>query len=179
MAKTVFRPGEAKEVKDKVMLPLYKDYSPVEEIEEEVVEEYTGPTADDLRREAEAYKIQWETEKQQMLEAAKAEADEIIKKAENTAFDEVRRQSDQAQIIKADADAQAASIIEKAKAEAAQIIAQAEAERENLKSNAHDEGYQIGKKSGYEEGKAEVDRLVERMHKILEAVMQRLSLIHI
>ncbi|MCI5607596.1 MAG: flagellar assembly protein FliH [Treponema sp.] len=173
MAKTVFRPGEAKEVKDKVMLPLYKDYSPVEEIEEEVVEEYTGPTADDLRREAEAYKIQWETEKQQMLEAAKAEADEIIKKAENTAFDEVRRQSDQAQIIKADADAQAASIIEKAKAEAAQIIAQAEAERENLKSNAHDEGYQIGKKSGYEEGKAEVDRLVERMHKMIDAVMIR------
>ena len=173
MAKTVFRPGEAKEVKDKVMLPLYKDYSPVEEIEEEVVEEYTGPTADDLRREAEAYKIQWETEKQQMLEAAKAEADEIIKKAENTAFDEVRRQSDQAQVIKADADAQAASIIEKAKAEAAQIIAQAEAERENLKSNAHDEGYQIGKKSGYEEGKAEVDRLVERMHKMIDAVMIR------
>ena len=173
MAKTVFRPGEAKEVKDKVMLPLYKDYSPVEEIEEEVVEEYTGPTADDLRRESEAYKIQWETEKQQMLEAAKAEADEIIKKAENTAFDEVRRQSDQAQIIKADADAQAASIIEKAKAEAAQIIAQAEAERENLKSNAHDEGYQIGKKSGYEEGKAEVDRLVERMHKMIDAVMIR------
>lgn len=173
MAKTVFRPGEAKEVKDKVMLPLYKDYSPVEEIEEEVVEEYTGPTADDLRREAEAYKIQWETEKQQMLEAAKAEADEIIKKAENTAFDEVRRQSDQAQIIKADADAQAASIIEKAKAEAAQIIAEAEAERENLKSNAHDEGYQIGKKSGYEEGKAEVDRLVERMHKMIDAVMIR------
>ena len=58
MAKTVFRPGEAKEVKDKVMLPLYKDYSPVEEIEEEVVEEYTGPTADDLRREAEAYRMQ-------------------------------------------------------------------------------------------------------------------------
>ena len=173
MAKTVFRPGEAKEVKDKVMLPLYKDYSPVEEIEEEVVEEYTGPTADDLRREAEAYKIQWETEKQQMLEAAKAEADEIIKKAEKTAFDEVRRQSDQAQIIKADADAQAASIIEKAKAEAAQIIAEAEAERENLKSNAHDEGYQIGKKSGYEEGKAEVDRLVERMHKMIDAVMIR------
>ena len=36
MAKTVFRPGEAKIVEDKVMLPLYKDYSPVVE-EPEVV----------------------------------------------------------------------------------------------------------------------------------------------
>ena len=32
MAKTVFRPGEAKQVEDKVMLPLVKDYAPVEEV---------------------------------------------------------------------------------------------------------------------------------------------------
>ena len=31
MAKTVFRPGEAKNIEEKVMLPLYKDYSPIEE----------------------------------------------------------------------------------------------------------------------------------------------------
>jgi len=64
MAKTVFRPGEAKQIEDKVMLPLFKDYSPVEEVIEEEPEEYTGPTADDLRREAEAFKQNWEAEKQ-------------------------------------------------------------------------------------------------------------------
>ena len=31
MAKAVFRPGEAKTIDEKVMLPLYKDYSPIEE----------------------------------------------------------------------------------------------------------------------------------------------------
>ena len=67
MAKTVFRPGEAKIVEDKVMLPLYKDYSPVVEEPEVVEEVYTGPTADDLRREAEAFKEQWEAEKNQMF----------------------------------------------------------------------------------------------------------------
>ena len=44
MAKTVFRPGEAKQSEDKVMLPLFKDYSPVEEVIEDVPEEYTGPS---------------------------------------------------------------------------------------------------------------------------------------
>ena len=59
MAKTVFRPGEAKNIEDKVMLPLFKNYAPVEEEkEEEVVEEYTGPTAEDLRKEAEKIGIQ-------------------------------------------------------------------------------------------------------------------------
>lgn len=173
MAKTVFRPGEAKNVEDKVMLPLYKDFSPVEEVIEEVEEEYTGPTADDLRREAEAFKVQWEAEKQQMLLDAQKQADEIVKNAETRAFDEVKRQTDQAAIIKADAENEANVILEKARAEAAQIVAEAEAERDKSKRDARAEGFDQGHSEGYEKGVAEVDRLVERMHKMIEAVMQR------
>ncbi len=173
MAKSVFRPGEAKNVEEKVMLPLYKDYSPVEETIEEVEEEYTGPTAEDLRREAEEYKANFEQEKQQMLAAAQAEADKIVKNAEDAAFAEVKRQTDQAAVIKADAENQASSIIEKAKAEAAQIVADAQAQHDRLVADARQEGFEQGSKDGYEKGSAEVDRLIERMHKILEAVMQR------
>ena len=173
MAKTVFRPGEAKTVDDKVMLPLFKDYSPVEEEIEEIEEEYTGPTADDLRREAEEYKKKWEVEKQKMLEQAQTQADQIIKNAETTAFEEVKHQTDQAAIIKNDAENQAQQIIEKAKIEAEQIKAEAEAERDRLKRDAHTEGFDAGHEEGYEKGVAEVDRLVDRMHKMIEAVMQR------
>ena len=60
MAKNVFRHGELKVVEDTVVLKLTHNYAPV--VEEEVVEvvpEYTGPTADDLRREAELFKQQF------------------------------------------------------------------------------------------------------------------------
>ncbi|MCR4949067.1 MAG: flagellar assembly protein FliH [Treponema sp.] len=173
MAKAVFRPGEAKNIEEKVMLPLYKDYSPVEETIEEVEEEYTGPTADDLRREAEEYRASFEAEKQQMTSQAQAEAERIIKNAEDTAFAEVKRQTDQAAVIKADAENEAASIIEKAKAEAAQIVADAQAQHDKIVSDARTEGFEQGSQEGYEKGVAEVDRLIERMHKVLEAVMQR------
>ncbi len=173
MAKAVFRPGEAKNIEEKVMLPLYKDYSPIEEAIVEEEEEYTGPTAEDLRREAEEYKASFEQEKQQMLANAQAEADKIIKGAEDTAFAEVKRQTDQAAVIKADAENEAASIIEKAKAEAAQIVAEAQAQHDKLVSDARQEGFEQGSQEGYEKGSAEVERLIERMHKILEAVMQR------
>ncbi len=173
MAKTVFRPGEAKQVEDKVMLPLVKDYAPVEEVVEEVEEEYTGPTADDLRREAEDFKKNWEIEKQGMLNQAQQQADEIVKKAEETAFAEVKRQTDAAAIIKSDAENEAASIIEKAKAEAAQIVAEAQAQSSKTESDAYQKGFEQGHEEGYEKGSVEVDRLIERMHKILEAVMQR------
>ena len=90
MAKAVFRPGEAKTIEEKVMLPLYKDYSPIEEAIVEEEEEYTGPTADDLRREAEEYKAQFEQEKQQLQADAQKEAERIIKAAEDTAFQAFR-----------------------------------------------------------------------------------------
>lgn len=173
MAKAVFRPGEAKNIEEKVMLPLYKDYSPIEEAIVEEEEEYTGPTAEDLRREAEEYKAQFEQEKQQMKSDAQKEAERIIKDAEDTAFAEVKRQTDQAAVIKADAETEAAQIVEKAKAEAAQIVADAQAQHDKIVSEARNEGFEQGSAEGYDKGKAEVERLIERMHKVLEAVMQR------
>ena len=173
MAKAVFRPGEAKNIEEKVMLPLYKDYSPIEDVEVEEEEVYTGPTADDLRREAEEYKAQFEQEKQQLKADAQKEAERIIKAAEDTAFAEVKRQTDQAAVIKADAENEAAAILEKARAEAAQIVADANAQHDKIVSEARNEGFEKGSQEGFEKGSAEVERLIERMHKILEAVMQR------
>ena len=173
MAKTVFRPGEAKNIEEKVMLPLYKDYSPIEDVEVQEEEVYTGPTAEDLRREAEEYKAQFEQEKQQLKADAQKEAERIIKAAEDTAFAEVKRQTDQAAVIKADAENEAAAIVEKAKAEAAQIVAEAQAQHDKIVSEARNEGFEQGSKEGFDKGSAEVDRLIDRMHKILEAVMQR------
>ena len=48
------------------------ELQPVEEMDE-----YTGPTADQLRREAEAFKEQWESEKEQMISEARSEAERI------------------------------------------------------------------------------------------------------
>ena len=173
MAKTVFRPNEIKAKPGEVTLKLIHDYSPVEEVEEAPVEEYTGPTPDDLRREAEAFKTGWEIEKRRMLEIAQASADDIVKKAEEAAFAEVKRQTDQAQIIKSDAEQAASKIIEDAKLEAERIIQEANVEKENIKATAHQDGYNEGHEQGFMEGQNEVNRLVERVHKIVESVMVR------
>ena len=173
MAKSVFRPNETKLEDNKVLLPLVHNYAPVEEEVPVIQEEYNGPTADDLRKEAEAFKSQWESEKQKMLATAQASADEIVKKAEEAAFAEVKRQTDAAAVIKSDAESEAENIVARAKSEAAQIIADAEAERDRLRNEAETNGFEQGHKEGYEKGSAEVERLVDRMHRILEAVMQR------
>ncbi|MBQ5999000.1 MAG: flagellar assembly protein FliH [Treponema sp.] len=175
MAKQVFRPNEikTKDIEKKFSLPLIHDYAPPpveEEVEEEV---YDGPTADDLRKEAEAFKQGWEIEKQHMLEEAQKSADEIVKKAEEAAFEEVKRQTDQAQVIKADAEREAADILEKARTEAAQIVQEAREEEAKLKSTASETGYAEGHDEGYKQGAEEVERLIQRLHKMIESIMVR------
>lgn len=173
MAKTVFRQNEIKTKEEKFELRLLHDYSPVVEEVAEEIPEYTGPTADDLRREAEEYKKNFEIEKQAMLSKAQEEADQIVKKAEDAAFAEVKRQTDQAQIIKTQAESEAARIKKEAEAQASKIIFDAQAEKENVISDSKKEGYDTGYEAGYADGKKEAERLVERMHSVLDGVMKR------
>jgi len=174
VAKNLFQPFELKAKEGDFQLKLVHEfYTPVEEEPVVDVPEYTGPTADDLRREAEEYKVQWESEKQQMLLDAQNEADDIIKKAEDAAFAEVKRQTDQAQVIRNDAENEAKEIIRKAQEEAAKIKAQAASDQDDVSKNAYKEGYDKGREEGYKSGYDEVSRLVERTHKILESVMAR------
>ncbi|MBP3772785.1 MAG: flagellar assembly protein FliH [Treponema sp.] len=171
---TLFQPGQLKPKEGEFKLQLVHEFAPpVEEVVEEEVPEYTGPTADDLRREAEAFKAQWEQEKEQMLRDAQAKADEILKKAEDAAFAEVKRQTNQAQVVKNEAEQTAQEIVKKAQEEASRIIEEANAEQEALKKSGYSEGLNKGREDGFSEGQGEVQRLVERTHKILEGVMAR------
>ena len=173
MVKTVFRSNEIKNKEEKFQLKLLHDYAPVVEEVIEEVPEYEGPTADDLRREAEEYKKQFEIEKQGMLYEAQRKADEIVKKAEDAAFAEVKRQTDQAQVIKTQAETEVAKIKAEAQAEAERIIAEAQAERDKIINESKKQGYDTGYEAGYQDGQKEAERLVERMHSILDNVMKR------
>lgn len=175
MAKQVFRPNEIK-LKDnekKFTLPLLHDYRPHEEKPEVVEEIYQGPSAEDLRKEAEAFRQGWEIEKQHLLEEANAQADEIIKNAKDAAFEEVKRKTDEASVIKSDAQSQADEIIANAKSEAEKIIQDAHLKEQKIKDDAKQDGFKQGHDDGYSAGESEIERLVERLRKMVEALMLR------
>ena len=108
-----------------------------------------------------------------MLDEAQRKADEIVKKAEEAAFAEVKRQTDQAQVIKTQAETEVAKIKAEAQAEAERIIAEAQAERDKIINESKKQGYDTGYEAGYQDGQKEAERLVERMHSILDNVMKR------
>ena len=139
----------------------------------EEVPEYTGPTADQLRKEAEEFTKKWEQEKLQMLAKAQSDADSIIKNAESAAFNEVKKQSDQALVIKNNAEKEASDVVEKAKAEAEQILKSAHDEEQRIFDKAQKDGYDKGHEEGYQVGNQDAERLVERLHKMIEAVQDK------
>jgi flagellar assembly protein FliH len=181
MLKAVFRPNELIALSEKITIDTPSSYSdlphltPAEESVENLddVEEYTGPTADDLRREAEAFKAQWEEEKERMFASARAEAEKIIQDAQEAAFQEIKRKSDEAQVIKQQAEEEAENITSGAKVKATEIekeIRQSiEAERREAKEKAREEG----REAGFADGKAEVDRLIERTQVVLERAQDK------
>lgn len=176
MTQNVFNSTQIKKKEEQFQLQLVHSFKSEEE--EEVVEaapeqEYAGPTIEELEQQAADFRAKFEVEKQEMLEKAQKAADEIVHKAEEAAFSEVKRQTDQAQIIKNDAEKQAEEIIKKAQEEAQSILEKARLDAEDIKDNNSKEGYEHGRQEGYAAGEDEVKRLIDRTHKILESVMVR------
>jgi flagellar assembly protein FliH len=181
MAKAVFRPGEISLSSERVIIepptsfPDLAHLAPVEEVEEmaEAIDEYQGPTADDLRREAEAFKSQWEQEKEAMIRSARAEADGIVKEAEEAAFQEVKRKTDEAQSFKREAQDEAEKIIAEAQKKAQEIEDASRAAFEAERKDAEERGRVAGRDTGFAEGKAEVERLIQRTQTVLERAQDK------
>ena len=173
MAQTVFRSNQINKIDGEMMFTLPRPFTTVVEEPEEKEPEYTGPTVEDLKREAEEFKVKWEAEKAELLANANNEAAQIIQKAQDTAFEEIKHQSDEASIIKNGAKEEASSIIENAKKQAEKIIAEARAQEQEIISKAESEGLKQGREDGFANGKNEVERLVERMHKIIDSVQDK------
>jgi len=175
MLKAVFRPNELVTLPDKIVIESPGSYSEIthlsavddalEDVSE--VEEYSGPTADDLRREAEIFKTQWEEEKERMISSAKDEAENIVQEARNAALAEGKRQTDEAQALKQQAEDEAQKIINEAKSKASEMEADVRRALEAERTEARESGKKEGKEEGYAEGKAEVDRLIERTQVVL------------
>jgi flagellar assembly protein FliH len=137
------------------------------------MEEYTGPTADQLRREAEAFKEQWESEKEQMISEARSEAEKITSDAEEEAFRRIREKTDEANATKQEAEEEAEQTRQAAETEKERIIAEAQEHAKQIEEEAWQRGHKEGREAGIQEGKGEVQRVIDRFHVVLSKAIER------
>ena len=108
-----------------------------------------------------------------MLAKAQADADAIVAKAEQAAFEQVKRQTDYAQVVKTEAEQKAADIIKNAQEQAHIIVAEAEAQKTKIQDDAFKVGFDEGRENGFKEGNQEAERLIDRLHVILDRIMDK------
>ena len=182
MLKAVFRQNELISIKDKIVIdsptsfPEIAHLAPVNEEPEEAqdaAEKYTGPTADDLRREAETFKSHWEDEKKRMIASAKAEAQKIISDAQKEADNDAKRLTAEGQALKQKAEEEAQKLIAQAQQKATELENQTRQTLDGERKETREQGLLEGKQEGYAEGKAEVDRLIERAQIVLERAQEK------
>ncbi|MGL4523945.1 MAG: flagellar assembly protein FliH [Spirochaetia bacterium] len=134
---------------------------------------YVGPTAAELREEAEEFKRNWAVEKQGMIEAANKEVNDILKRGEDRANEVIDTAQQEAESMRdelAEEKKKVESEIDKIKNDA---IQSANDEAERIRQATRDAGYKDGKEAGYQEGYAEAERLIGRLHTIIDRTLDK------
>ena len=177
MTKHFFRSLEVKSSEDTYMIPLVPIGEVIEEPEEEEVEE--GKSIEELRAERDAFEAEFEALKIQREAELNAKAEEIINNAKEQAFAIIKEKNDEAQIIKMNAEDDAHNILEKANEEALKIENGIAEKEKKIISEAREIGYKDGWDEGIAKANGEVERLTERMHDMINGIINKRTSIFI
>lgn len=142
-------------------------------VEEVIDEELEGKSIEELRAERDAYQAEFDAYKQQKIAEAEAAGQELIEKAKSEAFDILKKKNNEAQEIKQKAEDHAEEILSKAKEAAKQIENEIADKEQKILTDARRRGYQDGWEEGVKKGEDEVKRLIERIHVVLNATIEK------
>ena len=112
-------------------------------------------------------------EAEQLLVQAKTDAEKIVKDAEEEAFRHVQLSVEKAKIKEAEILASREKNIRLREEEARNLIDRANREAADIQSVARKQGYDTGYEDGFEHGKAEAVRLVDRLKMIIESAIDK------
>ncbi|MDY6932816.1 MAG: flagellar assembly protein FliH [Spirochaetota bacterium] len=178
MSKLVFKPNEVQynQITKQIELPeMYqKNVLTDEEYKEFEVDEdgnpldvYQGPSVEEMEAELEQYRRETEEEVRRMIEEAKEEAKSIEERGKVAAFNELQNAKEQIKGEKEKLKIESDQEIERGKYEAEKMIKEAELKVSEIEHEAYKKGYEAGREEGYNEGQAEVMRLIDRLGTIV------------
>ncbi|MFN3604732.1 MAG: flagellar assembly protein FliH [Leptonema sp. (in: bacteria)] len=173
----VIKPKQVAKTTEKVNLQIpdkYKKFQGIEEIgdyavsaEGQIIEQYHGPTIEEIEEELEKYKRETEEQIQRQLEEAQKKAKEIEEQGRNFAFQLTQEASEKARKEIEKARLESEQLIQRAKVEVERIVKEAEMRVAEIEHEAYQKGYEAGREVGFKKGQAEVRRLIDRLGVII------------
>lgn len=177
MSKLVFRDREHYKQDEDYILDLpdrYKKFQQLDELTEfeldsdgNIVEQYHGPSIEEIEAELDRYRQETQEEIRQKLKDAEANAHRIIEDGKNEAFRLIQDAKEKAKKEEESAKFQSDQIVERAKLEVERMVKEAEMRVAEIEHEAYQKGHKSGREIGYREGQGEVRRLIDRLGTIL------------
>jgi flagellar assembly protein FliH len=173
----VFKPIQIAQVQESVELDFpdkYKKYQGIDETDEyevdaegNVIEQYHGPTIEEIEAELERYRQETEERIQRELEEAHDRAKQIEEEGKAVAFNLIQESKEKAKREDEAARLNSDQIIERAKLEVERMVKEAEMRVAEIEHEAYQKGYDAGREVGFKKGQAEVRRLIDRLGTIV------------
>ncbi|MDH5718290.1 MAG: flagellar assembly protein FliH [Spirochaetia bacterium] len=177
MAKILFKSKEADIQKEPIIIDLpdrYKKHQQFDELSEfeldsegNVIEQYTGPSIEEIEAELERYRDETEQNIKDRQKNAESRVNEIIENGKAEAFRLIQEAKEKTKKEDESARSRSDQIIERAKLEVEKMIKEAEMRVSDIEHEAYQKGYNAGREMGYREGQGEVKRLIDRLGTIL------------
>ncbi|MCK6380756.1 MAG: flagellar assembly protein FliH [Leptospiraceae bacterium] len=177
MSKLVFKPVQIADIQDQVELIIpdkYKKFHRDEEAEEfevdqegNVIEQYQGPSIEEIEAELDRYRQETEEQVRQLLEDARKKAEAIEEEGKTRAFQMIQDSKEKVKLEEDSGKAKADQIMDRAKLEVERMIKEAEMKVAEVEHEAYQKGYDAGREVGFKKGQGEVRRLIDRLGTIV------------
>ncbi|UCB47014.1 MAG: flagellar assembly protein FliH [Spirochaetota bacterium] len=181
MSRKIFKASETKQISSKVLITpphIIKKEEP--ETIEKIKETEHVAEEKEIQPEVEKEKLSVEEERNKLLEEAKklkeeaeSEAARIKEEAEKAAFKVMQKQSTEARKAKEDAEAEAEKIVKEAEQKANSIEEQSKKKAIAYITDMKKKAINEGREEGFKKGEEEVKHLIERLHVILNAAIDK------
>lgn len=175
--KLVFKPQQIAKVQDTIEIGIpdkYKRFQGIEDADEyevdaegNVIEQYHGPTIEEIEAELERYRKETEDDIKKSMEEAHERARQIEEDGKAVAFNLVQDSKEKAKREEEAARVNAEQIVERAKIEVERMIKEAEMRVAEIEHEAYQKGYDAGREVGFKKGQSEVRRLIDRLGTIV------------
>ncbi len=177
MAKLVFKPIQIADVHEEIEINIpdkYKKYHRDEDSDEfevdqegNIIEQYQGPSIEEIEAELNRYRQETEEQVRQMLEDARKKAKEIEEEGRTKAFQMIQESKERIKLEEDTGRAKADQILDRAKMEVERMIKEAEMKVAEIEHEAYQKGYDAGREMGFKKGQGEVRRLIDRLGTIV------------
>ncbi len=177
MSKLVFKPVQIADIQDQVELAIpdkYKKFHRDEESEEfevdqegNVIEQYQGPSIEEIEAELDRYRQETEEQVKQLLDDARRKAEAIEEEGKTRAFQMIQDSKEKVKLEEDSGKAKADQIMDRAKLEVERMIKEAEMKVAEIEHEAYQKGYDAGREVGFKKGQGEVRRLIDRLGTIV------------